>query len=145
MRDSRTNIKPVLGIASQTLTASSTSAAIDLRGYDSALIVATIGTATITPSTTNKFAVVVKECSSSAGTFTPVAKENLIGGVQTGFGSTIGAIVAIDTTAKPSNVYAASYVGGKRWIRTGLAESGTAAIRAGVAVIGGELNSAPKS
>ena len=139
--DMSAKTEAVLGVASQTLTGSSTSAAIDTRNFGELLVIATVGTATITPSTANKFTVLVKESSSSAGTYTGVSATNIIGGVS---GSTIGAIIAIDTTAKPSNVYTASVLNTKRWIRVGATESGTAALRIGIAVLGGRLNYAPQ-
>lgn len=139
-RDFSSEVKPVNAILPQILTASSTSEAIDVRSFDKALIIAQVGTATITPTTTNKFSLVVKESSSSAGTFTAVAAANLVGALS---GTTIGAFAIIDAAGKASNVYKASYVGSKRWIRVAATESGTAALRVSATVIGGDLNVAP--
>lgn len=140
-RDFTAEIKAVVGVAPAILTASSTSAAIDTRGYDKVLIVATLGTATITPTTTNKFTLKVKECSSSNGTFTAVSATNLINSLSA---TTIGAFGIVDTTAKPSTTFKASYVGNKRWIRVGATMGGTAALRTCITVVGGNLNYAPQ-
>ncbi len=78
-RDFTAQVKAIVGIAPAILTASSTSAAIDVSNFDKVLIVANLGIASVTPSTTNKFSLVVKECSSSNGTFTAVAEKNLTG------------------------------------------------------------------
>lgn len=141
-RDFQAEVKVIPGVLPAILTASSTSAAIDTRGFDKVLITAILGTATITPTTTNKFTLKVKECSSSNGTFTAVSATNLLNSLS---GTTIGAFGIIDTTAKPSTAFKAAYVGNKRWIRVGATMGGTAALRAAIAVIGGNLNYAPQS
>lgn len=139
-RDLTGMLRPVVGVAPAILTASSTSAAIDTRGFDGVYIVANLGIASVTPSTTNKFNLVVKECSSSSGTFTAVSATNLIGSLSA---TTIGSFGSIDTTAKPSNTFEASYVGNKRWIRVGATKSGTSALRTAITVVGGNLSYAP--
>ncbi len=140
-RDAQAAVKVLNGVNPAILTASSTSAAIDTKGFDSVLIVAALGTATITPTTTNKFTLKVKECSSSNGTFTAVSATNLINSLSA---TTIGAFGIVDTTAKPSTTFKASYVGNKRWIRVGATMGGTAALRTSIVVLGGNLNYAPQ-
>ncbi len=143
-RDAYYDSKFVNLVRSQRLTGTTTSSALDLSGIDAVALLADIGASTLSPSTANKFTLTVTESSGSAtgtstGTYTTVAYTDLVGSSVT----TDGAWAKIDSTAKVSKTYAASYIGGKRFIKVAVTETGTASIQASVQAIGRRLASAP--
>lgn len=123
MKDLYSNVGLEVAVVPATLTATNTSAAIDLQGYDSAMVIintgAIGGAGNFTPKLT--------ECATSGGTYTDVAAADLNG-------TFISALAA-------SSVYKVGYRGSKRFIKTVLTlNSGTNIVAGAVIVKGNPLN-----
>jgi hypothetical protein len=145
-RENYTTNKVVNLIRSQRITGTTTSSALDLSGIDAVEFIADIGASTLTPSTANRFVLTLTESSGSAtgtstGTYTTVASSDIIGNAAT----TDGAWGKVDSTAKVSKTYSASYIGGKRFVKAVATETGTASVQISVTAIGTKLASAPAS
>ena len=125
MKDLYSNVGVEAAVVPATLTATNTSAAIDLQGYDSAMIIiqtgAIGGAGNFTPKLT--------ECATSGGTYTDVASTDLNG-------SFISALAA-------SSVYKVGYRGSKRYLKTVLTLNSGTNIVAGVLVVKGDAASGP--
>ncbi|WP_287994600.1 hypothetical protein [Acidiphilium sp.] len=125
MRDLQSNIGVVAAVAPATLTATNTSAAIDLRGFDSACVVintgAIGGAGNFTPKLT--------ESDTSDGTYTDVAAADLVGE----FPSALAA----------ASVYKVGYIGNKRFIQTVLTLNSGTNIAASAVVVLGNPDQAP--
>jgi len=126
LRDLANNIGVVAAVAPAVLTATNTSAAIDLLGFNSAAVV--INTGAIVSS--GDFTATIEESdTTTSGDFTTVAAADLVG--------TLPAALAAST------VYKVGYTGGKRYIRTVLTKNSGTSIAAGAVVVKGNPGSAP--
>ena len=125
MKDLHSNVGVVAAVVPATLTATNTSAAIDLQGFNSALVMiqtgAIAGAGDFTPKLT--------ECATSGGTYTDVAAADLNG--------TFAASLAA------SSVYKVGYRGNKRFIKTVLTLNSGTSIVAGAVVIKGDAYNGP--
>ena len=125
MKDLHSNIGVVQAVAPAVLTATNTSAAIDLQGFNSAEVVINTGaigsSGNFTPSLT--------ECDTSGGTYTDVAAKDLLG--------------SFAAALEASKVYKVGYKGTKRFIKTVLTLNSGTSIAAGVVVIKGHPGDAP--
>lgn len=99
MRDFVNNFSVVAAVVPQVLTATNTSAAIDLTGFDGATVVinggAIVGAGNFTPK--------LQECATSGGTYTDVAAADLIG--------------AFPTVIVQNTVYKIGYKGSKQFLK----------------------------
>lgn len=116
MRELKTRLDDgkVQAFAPATVTTTQTSAAINLQGYNSALIEWNFGASGDTLSGSIYFVGTVTECATSGGSYTTVAAADLIGSVPT-----------VDDPAEDSAIYLAAYVGTKQYIKVGVAVTGT--------------------
>ena len=125
MKDLYSEIGVVAAVAPATLTATNTSAAIDLQGFDSACAIiqtgAIAGAGNFTPSFT--------ECATSGGVYTAVAAADLNG--------------SFTDPLAASSTYKVGYRGNKRYIKTVLTLNSGTAIVAGVVVIKGNAAASP--
>lgn len=125
MKDLYSDIGVVAAVVPATLTATNTSAAIDLQGYDSATVIiqtgAIGGSGNFTPS--------LVECATSGGTYTAVATTDLIG--------------SFTDPLAASSVYKIGYRGNKRYIKTVLTLNSGTNIVAGVVVVKSHAANAP--
>jgi len=97
-------------------TGTATGATIDLRGFDSAMCVATVGTTgetTLAAGTDIEFRV---QESSNASDWTAVDDDNLVHSV-TGRLGVEGTFALVDANSEDVAVYYTSYIGTKRYIR----------------------------
>lgn len=127
MRDLANNIDVDIAVVPAVLTATNTSAAIDLQGFNSAAVV--INTGAI----------------ASAGLFTPKLQES-----DTTTTSDFADVAATDMVGvlpsaglAASSVYKAGYIGNKRYIRTVLTLVSGTSIVAGAVVIKGNAADKP--
>ena len=118
-RDLYSNIGVIAAVVPAVLTATNTSAAIDVRGYNSATVV--INTGAIV--TAGNFTPKLQESDASGSGFTDVVAADLIGSFP--------AALAADTA------YRVGYKGGKRYLKTVLTlNSGTSIAASAVLVLG---------
>lgn len=126
MRDIAPNIGPVQAVAPQVLSATDTSAAIDLLGFDSAALV--INTGAIVSS--GDFTAKLQESdTTTSGDFADVAAEHLVG--------TLPATLAADSVVKQG------YIGNKRYLRTVITKNGGTSIAAGAVIVKGHAAESP--
>lgn len=125
MKDLYSNVGVVAAVVPAVLTATNTSAAIDLQGFDGALVMiqtgAIAGAGDFTPKLT--------ECATSGGTYTDVAAADLNG-------TFVASLAA-------SAVYKVGYRGNKRYIKTVLTLNSGTSIVAGAVVIKGNPANGP--
>ena len=123
MKDLYSNVLVEAAVVPAVLTATTTSAAIDLQGYDSAMVIINTGAIVTAGSFTPKFT----ECATVGGTYTDVAAIDL--------NSTFIAVLAAST------VYRVGYRGNRRFIRVVLTlNSGTSIVAGAVVVKGNPAN-----
>ncbi|MBQ2263258.1 MAG: hypothetical protein II336_18090 [Loktanella sp.] len=125
MRDLQSNIGVVAAVAPATLTATNTSAAIDLQGFNSACVVintgAIGGAGNFTPKLT--------ECDTSGGVYTDVAAGDLVG--------------TFPEALEAASVYKVGYIGNKRFLKTVLTLNSGTNIAAGAVLVLGDPAQAP--
>ena len=125
MKDIYSGLGIVAAVVPATLTATNTSAAIDLQGFDGAMVIiqtgAIGGSGNFTPKLT--------ECATSGGTYTDVAAADLNG--------------SFTDPLAASSVYKIGYRGNKRYIKTVLTLNSGTNIVAGVVVVKGAPALAP--
>ncbi|MFA5312720.1 MAG: hypothetical protein WC375_05270 [Methanomassiliicoccales archaeon] len=108
MKDIYNNISVVQALAPIAIAADSTGSAIDLAGYNSAMIIWGVGVVT-----DGTYAIQIEESdTTTAGDFTAVADADLIGTEKTGV-----------TTTNDNAVYSVGYKGSKRYIRYVISET----------------------
>lgn len=125
MRDLMNDIGFVQAVVPQVLTATNTSAAIDLLGFAAAVIRisagAIVGAGNFTPK--------LQECATSGGTYTDVVAADLNG--------TFPAALAASTG------YKVGYIGNKRFLKTVLTLNSGTSIAASVDVVEGRASRSP--
>jgi hypothetical protein len=99
MRDLQSNIGVTVAVVPATLTATNTSAAISLVGFDSACVIINTGAIGGSGNFTPKFT----ESDTSGGTYTDVAASDLSG--------------AFPSALAASSVYKVGYIGSKKFIK----------------------------
>lgn len=126
MRDLSHNLGVVQALVPQVLAATDTSAAIDLNGFNSAMLV--INTGAIA-SSGNFTAKLQESDTTTSGDFTDVAAADLIG--------TLPAVLLASSVAKQS------YIGNKRYLRLVTTKNSGTSIAAGAVIIKGHAASKP--
>lgn len=128
MRDLSSNIGAVAAVVPQVLTATDTSAAIDLQGFNSAAVI--INTGAIAGS--GNFTAKVQESDTGeSDEFDDVAAAHLVG--------------TLPTALAASTVYRQGYIGHKRYLRTVITKNSGTSIAAGAVVVKGHPADAPVS
>lgn len=126
MRDIAPNIGVVQAVAPAVLSATNTSAAIDLLGFDSAAVV--INTGAIVSS--GDFTAKLQESdTTTSGDFADVAAEHLVGDLP--------------ATLEADSVVKQGYIGNKRYIRTVITKNSGTSIAAGAVIVKGHPTEAP--
>ncbi|MET4698382.1 hypothetical protein ABIE65_001399 [Constrictibacter sp. MBR-5] len=125
-RDLSHNVGVVAAVVPQVLSATDTSAAIDLIGFESAMVI--INTGAIA-SSGNFTATIEESDTTTSEDFDTVAAADLIG--------TLPAALAAST------VYKVGYTGTKRYIRTVLTKNSGTSIAAGAVVVKGHAHERP--
>lgn len=126
MRDLSHNLGVVQALVPQVLAATDTSAAIDLNGFNSAMVV--INTGAIAGS--GNFTAKLQESdTTTSGDFTDVAASDLIGSLP--------AVLLASSVAKQS------YIGNKRYVRLVTTKNSGTSIAAGAVIIKGNARSRP--
>ena len=126
MRDIANNIGVVAAVTPAVLSATNTSAAIDLLGFGSAAIVINTGAIVSAGDFTAKLQ---ESDTTTSGDFADVAAGDLVG--------------ALPATLEAASVYKQSYIGNKRYIRTVLTKNGGTSLAAGVVVVKGDAHARP--
>ena len=126
MRDLSHNLGVVAALVPQVLAATDTSAAIDLHGFNSAMVV--INTGAIA-SSGNFTAKLQESDTTTSGDFTDVAAADLIG--------TLPAALLASSVAKQS------YIGNKRYLRLVTTKNSGTSIAAGAVIIKGHAANKP--
>ena len=126
MRDLANNIGAVQAVAPAVLSATNTSAAIDLQGFESAAVV--INTGAIVSS--GDFTAKLQESdTTTSGDFADVAAADLVG--------TFPASLEADSVVK------IGYLGDKRFLRTVITKNGGTSIAAGAVIVKGRAHRCP--
>lgn len=120
MKDNHAGMKALVAIGAATLSADNTPAAVDLRGFNSATIVLSIGVGGITFSSTNKIEFVLTH-SDDDTTYTAVTTDDMLG-VTVASGGIIKALTSAHAAAA---AYRYGYVGNKRYLKLLADFSGT--------------------
>lgn len=127
LRDIRSNISSAHSLAPAEYTANATGTGVDLRGYDSAMVVIHAGAYT---DGTHVFQI---EESDDDSNYTAVADADLQGSEPT-----------IDSVADDNSTFEIGYIGNSRYIRVTVGSTGTTSGTAyGVSVIRGHAHSRP--
>lgn len=120
MKDLHSSLSAVAAIGAATLTADETSAAVDLKGYQSAEILLAVGAGGITFSGSNKIEFVI-EHSDDDSTYDAVADGDILGAaVESG-----GIVKALKAAHAAAAVYRVGYKGGRRYLKVKADFSGT--------------------
>lgn len=126
MRDIAPNIGVVQAVAPAVLSATDTSAAIDLLGFNSAAVI--INTGAIVSS--GDFTAKLQESdTTTGGDFADVAAAHLVG--------------ALPTSLEADAVVKQGYIGNKRYIRTVLTKNSGTSIAAGAVILKGHPADSP--
>ena len=138
MFDLYDNVKTTLAVTPQTIQTTKAGTAIDLLGFQSAVLAATIGAFASTTMASRSIKLVMTECNTSAtGTFTTVAIADMLGN-----DGTKGEFQAITGSSQFAQTYKGGYKGSMRWIKMNAVISGTFGTAAnavpisGVAILG---------
>lgn len=121
---SNTGVVPV--VAPQVLSATNTSAAIDLKGFDAAMLVVNTGAIVSAGDFTAKLQ---ESDTTTSGDFTDVAAADLAG--------------TFPASLAASSVVKVGYIGKKRYVRTVITKNGGTSIAAGAVIVKGLAAMAP--
>ena len=125
MNDLANNIAVVQAVAPAVLSATNTSSAIDLNGFESATVV--INTGAIVSS--GDFTAKLTECETSGGTYTDVAAADLIG--------------EFPASLEADSVVKVGYIGNMRYLKTVITKNSGTSIAAGAVIIKGNAHERP--
>ena len=151
MRDLNSNLKVVTAVLPTLSTdgvGALASASLDLAGYDSAMLILSMGAkhASDTINSTNKWTLLLEHADDDgtgvAGTYANVGTDDVIGVTPAS-----GVLKVIDTSGEMSSQFQYGYVGGRRFIRATLTPAGTITNGSPVAItlVKGHPNLAPTS
>ena len=126
MRDIAPNIGVVQAVAPAVLSATNTSDAIALLGFDSAAVVINTGAIVSAGDFTAK---IQESDTTTSGDFADVDAAHLVGDLP--------------ATLEASSVYKQGYIGNKRYIRTVITKNGGTSIAAGAVIVKGHPAEAP--
>lgn len=130
MRDSYNNVGVVEAIAPAILSADNTPAAIDLDGFNAALLVLSIGVGGITFTSANKIEFVLTHSDDNSA-YTKVTAADLLG-----VGTVENGVIKALTVAKSaSSVDRIGYIGGKRYLKLLADFSGTHGTGTGISAV----------
>jgi len=115
-REQSTDIKFATAIVPAVATATVTSAAISLAGYDAATVLFDIGNSADTLSGSVFWTLSLTECDTVGGTFTAVAAGDVAGGANS---------YVIDAPSEDSRVVTFGYTGSKPFIKGVVTKTGT--------------------
>ena len=120
MRDLQSNLSPAVLLTPTTLSADSTPVAVDLQGFDAAVVYIEVGVGGITFTTTNKVEFVLTH-SDDNSTYTNVVDADVQG--VTGISS--GIVYTLNAAHASATINEIGYVGGKRYLKLLADFSGT--------------------
>lgn len=126
MRDLANNVAAVQAVAPAVLSATNTSAAIDLQGFESAAVIINTGAIVSAGDFTAKLQ---ESDTTTGGDFTDVVAANLVGSFP--------ASLVADSVVK------VGYVGSKRYLRTVITKNSGTSIAAGAVILKGNAHSRP--
>lgn len=141
MQDLVSNIGVKIAIPAASYDADNTPAAIDIRGFDSAVFAIHVGVGGITFTGSNKVEFKLTHCDTADGSFAAVTADDVQGAVV-GAGGIIKTLNAAHAAASVTNI---GYIGGKGFAKLLADFSGThgAATPIGATVILGDPRNAP--
>lgn len=126
MRDIASNFGVVQAVAPAVLSATNTSSAIDLLGFNSAALVLNTGAIVSSGDFTAK---IQESDTNTPGGFADVAAADLVG--------------ELPATLEAASVYRQGYVGNKRYLRTVITKNGGTSIAAGAVIVKGDAAERP--
>ena len=126
MRDIAPNFGLSQAVAPAVLSATNTSAAIDLLGFNSAALVINTGAIEAAGDFTAKLQ---ESDTTTSGDFADVGAEHLVG--------------TLPATLVASSLYKQGYIGNKRYVRTVITKNGGTSIAAGAVIVKGHPAEAP--
>ncbi len=119
-------------IAAAVKTGDTNGASLDLKGYESATIVVSIGITDTTIDGSNMFEFELEE-SDDDSSFTDVAAADTIGEVS---GTNTGCFGVVDTSTEGSSVHTVHYIGSKQYVRPVINVTGTMDAGAPISAVG---------
>ena len=120
IRDLASNLSSLPSIGAQTRTTDLNGDGVDLRGFDSAMVLLAIGIGGITFDGTNRLEFVLQHSDDNSA-WAAVAQADVVGATVTG----AGIIRALTAAKAAADVQEIGYVGGRRFIRVVADFSGT--------------------
>lgn len=126
MRDIAHNIGLAQAVAAAVLSATNTSSAIDLLGFDSAAVVINTGAIVSDGDFTAKLQ---ESDTTTSGDFVDVAAAHLVGDLP--------------DALEADSVYKQGYIGNKRYLRTVITKNGGTSIAAGAVIVKGHAAEKP--
>lgn len=123
-RDGATRLSPLTAIAAATLAADNTPGAIDLRDYQSATLLLSIGVGGITFSGTNKIEFVLTHSDDDV-TYVNVTDDDVIKDSLAAVTVTNGIVRALTAAHAAATLQKLGYIGGKRYLKLLADFSGT--------------------
>jgi len=121
-KDMLNNLKAVLGLDAQTLTADGTGAEVDMQGYNGLYIVFNIGESADTLSGSVKIECEIQHSDASGSGFAAAADADVRDTVT---GTNTGTVAVIDAAAEDSVIVECQYVGNKRYVKPIINLTGT--------------------
>ena len=116
MRDLKNGIKKEQALAAVTATSTTTSAAIDLQGFNSLSVLFDIGASGDTLASGLYWTLSLTECDTVDGTYTDVADADVLEGINS---------IVINDPAEDAVLQELNYVGGKRFVKAVATATGT--------------------
>ena len=125
MKDLHSKIGVVQALAPVVVAATATSSAIDMQGFNSAVVVVNSGAIV----GSGDYTVSLTECDTSDGTYTAVAAGDLIG--------------TFPASLEAASVAKVGYIGTKRYLKTVTTKNSGTSIAVGIVVLQGNPSDAP--
>ena len=121
MFDIKNNLKIVKGLSPATITANTSSAECDLKGFSGAMCVVTTGVSGDTLSGTVFWNITLEHGDTSGALSTVTSNNDVTGGTLAANNSW----ALLNATTDASNVFGIGYVGGKKFLKATITKTGT--------------------
>jgi hypothetical protein len=121
MKDAYGVSSPAILIPAAAYNADNTPAAVDITGFESALVLIEVGVGGITFSGSNKVEFKLTHCDTVAGSYDAVAQSD-VAGATVGTGGIVRSLIAAHATP---TVVKVGYIGGRRFLKLLAAFTGT--------------------
>lgn len=121
-RDLKNNLKVTQLLDPDTVTSDTATAAVDMQGYDSLMLVVAVGASGDTLSGSLYTELEVQHSDSPSSGFAACADADILDAIT---GNNTGTFAKIDDAAEDDAAYKVSYIGNKRYVKVNINVSGT--------------------